>query len=82
MSVWWQLAIGIVVLRLVWRFVDKQLSQPEPSESLDEPRRGRPSSGVPSPKRRGPHNRSGAIALAEPNEENEGENPTFPPRTL
>jgi hypothetical protein len=75
-------AIGIVVLWLVWRFVTKKFSRPEPSESLDDPLVEDPFSGVPSPKRRGPQNRSGAIALAEPNDDEEDENRIFPPRTL
>jgi hypothetical protein len=33
--------------------------------------------GVPAPKRRGPQNRSGAVALAEPDEEDE--NRSYPP---
>ena len=75
MSVWWQLAIGIVVLWLVLRFVGNLFSSREPSESLDDPL-----AGVPSPKRRGPQNRSGAVALAEPDEEDEHR--SFPPRNL
>src|SRR5712692_2496713 len=39
-----------------------------------------PLAGVPSPKKRGPQNRSGAVALAEPDEENE--NRSYPPRYL
>ena len=80
MSVWWQLAIGIVVLWLVLRFVGNLLSSREPSESLDDPLVDDPLAGVPSPKRRGPQNRSGAVALAEPDEEDEHR--SFPPRNL
>jgi len=80
MNVWLQLAIGIVVLWLVWRFVTKKFSRPEPSESLDDPLVEDPFSGVPSPKKRGPQNRSGAIALAEPDEEDD--NRSYSPRKL
>ncbi len=83
MSVWWQLAIGIVVLWLVLRFVGSRFSPREPSESKDIPPRGpkgRPLAGIPSSKRRGPQNRSGAVALAEPDEEDE--NHSFPRRNL
>lgn len=86
MSIWWQLAIGIVALWLVLRFVLSRLESREPSESVDDPlvedggRRGRPPAGVPSPKKRGPQNRSGAAALAEPDYEDG--NRTFPRRNL
>jgi hypothetical protein len=80
MGVWWQLAIGIVVLWLLLRFVRSRFGPREPSESLDDPRVGDPLAGVPSPKRRGPQNRSGAVALVEPDEEDE--NRSFPPRSL
>jgi hypothetical protein len=81
MNIWLQLAIGIAALWLVWRFVARKFSRREPSESLDDPLVEDPFSGVPSPKKRGPQNRSGAIALAEPDDE-EDENRSFPPRTL
>ena len=80
MGVWWQLAIGIVVLWLALRFVLSRLSPRQPSESLDDPRVEDPLAGVPSPRKRGPQNRSGAVALAEPDEEDE--NRSFPPRNL
>ncbi len=80
MGVWWQLAIGFVVLWLVLRLVLRLLSPREPSESLDDPWVEDPFAGVPSPKKRGPQYRSGAVALAEPDEEEE--NRSFPPRNL
>jgi hypothetical protein len=80
MSVWWQLALGIVILWLVLRLVLSRVSPKEPSESVDPPSRGRPLAGVPSPKKRGPLNRPGAVALAEPDEEDE--NRSYPPRRL
>ncbi len=80
MGVWWQLAIGAVVLWLVFRFVLSLLSLRKPSESMDDPLVEDPLAGVPSPKRRGPQNRSGAVALAEPDEEDE--NRSYPPRNL
>jgi hypothetical protein len=79
MSVWLQLAIGIVALWMLLRFVLSRVTPREPSESTD-PSRGRPLAGVPAPKKRGPLNRSGAVALAEPNEEDEFR--SFPPRNL
>ena len=75
MSDWLQLLIGIVVLWLVLRFVGKHFRPREPSESVEDP-----FAGVPSPKRRGPQLRSGAVALAEPDEEDE--NRSYPPRTM
>jgi hypothetical protein len=78
MNIWLQLAIGITALWLVWRFLIKQFSRTEPSESLDDPLVEDPFSGVPSRKKRGPQNRSGAIALAEPDDHEEDENRSFP----
>jgi len=75
MNFWWQLAIVALVLWFVLRFVRNLFKPREPSESVEDPL-----AGVLSPKRRGPHNRSGAVALAEPNEEDENSN--FPPRNL
>ncbi len=66
MNVWWELAIAAVVLWFVLRFVRNLFRPREPSESIEDPL-----AGVPSPKRRGPQNRSGAVALAEPDEEDE-----------
>jgi hypothetical protein len=75
MGVWWQLAIALAVLWLVVRFLRNLFRPREPSESVEDP-----SPGVPSPKRRGPQTRSGAVALAEPDEEDEDR--SFPPRNL
>ena len=75
MDVWWQLAIALAVLWLVVRFIRTLFRPRAPSESVEDPL-----AGVPSPKRRGPQNRSGAVALAEPDEEDE--NSSFPPRNL
>jgi hypothetical protein len=80
MGVWWQLAIGSVALWLIIRFVLSLLSPREPSESVDDPLVEDPLAGVPSPQRRGPQTRSGAVALAEPDEEDE--NRSYPPRNL
>jgi hypothetical protein len=79
-SVWWQLTIGIVFLWLVLRFVLSRFGHREPSASHGDPLVEDPFSRVPSPKKRGPQSRSGAVALAEPDEEDE--NRTFPPRNL
>jgi hypothetical protein len=80
MGVWWQLAIGVVALLLLLRFVGTLLSPREPSESLENPLVEDPLAGVTSPKKRGPPNRSGAVTLAEPDEEDE--NRSYPPRNL
>ena len=80
MGVWWQLAIGIVVLWFVLRFVLSLLSPRAPSESMDDPLVEDPFAGVTSPKKQGPHNRSGAVAMAEPDEEDE--NRSYPPHNL
>jgi len=82
MSIWWQLAIGIVALWFVLRFVGRLFTPREPSESFGDPRVEDPFAGVPSPRKRGPQNRSGAVALAEPHEDDEDDNRSFPPRTL
>jgi hypothetical protein len=75
MNVWWQLALVIAVVWLVLRFVRNLFRPREPSESVEDPL-----AAVPAPKRRGPQSRSGAVALAEPDEEDE--NRRFPPRNL
>jgi len=73
MNAWWQLAIVALVLWFVLRFVRNLFRPREPSESVEDPL-----AVVPSPKRRGPQNRSGAVALAEPDEEDE--DLSYPPR--
>jgi hypothetical protein len=80
MNIWWQLAIVVVALWFVLRFVRSLFSHREPSASVDDPLVEDPLAGVPSPRRRGPQNRSGAVALVEPDEEDE--NRSFPPRNL
>jgi hypothetical protein len=75
MRIWWQLAIVVVVTWLVLRFVRALFKPKEPSASV-----GDPLAGVPSLKKRGPRNRSGAVALAEPDEEDE--NRSYLPRDL
>jgi hypothetical protein len=77
---WFQLGIGIVVLWLVVWFVGTRLSPEKSSESFGDPRVEDPLAPVPSPRRRGPQNRSGAVALAEPDEEDEDSD--FRPRNL
>jgi hypothetical protein len=57
--------------RLKRLFGRKPEPEPEPED---------PFSGVRSPTKRGPQSRSGAVALAEPNEEDE--NRSYPPRNL
>jgi hypothetical protein len=66
MDAWWQLAIVVAIVWLVLRFARSLFKPREPSESVEDPL-----AGVPSPKRRGRQNRSGAVALAEPDEEDE-----------
>jgi hypothetical protein len=80
MNIWWQLALGVAVLWLVLRFVGSRFRRREPSESVEGPLAEDLLAGVPSPKRRGPQNRSGAVALAEPDEEDGNSN--YPPRKL
>jgi hypothetical protein len=80
MSIWWQLAIGVAGVWLVLHFILKLAGSREPSASMDDPLVGDSSAGVPSPKRRGPQNRSGAVALVEPDEDDDDRR--FPPRSL
>ena len=61
----------IAVLWLVWRFVNALWTPQEPAKPLD------PDSKVAAPRRRGPKERGGAIALEEPPEE---DFQSFPPR--
>ena len=60
-----------LIARVKRLFGRKPEPEPEPED---------PFAGVRSPNKRGPRNRSGAVALAEPHEEDE--NRSFPPRNL
>ncbi len=79
MGVWWQLAIVVVVAWFVLRFVRSLFKPREPSESVD-PRVDDRLTGCCRPRSVAPKIRSGAAALAEPDEEEE--NRSFPPRKL
>jgi len=76
----WPLLIAALVLWLVFRFVRSQFRSREPSETVGGVGGQDPFSGVRSPKKRGPQSRSGAVALAEPDDD-EDEPRSFPPRT-
>jgi hypothetical protein len=67
----WPLLIAALVLWLVFRFVRSQFQSREPSETVGGAGGHDPFSGVPSPKKRGPQSRSGAVALAEPDDDEE-----------
>lgn len=58
-----------LVARLARFIMSKPEAEPEPED---------PFAGVRSPKKRGPQNRSGAVALAEPGEDKEDQ--SLPPR--
>jgi hypothetical protein len=75
----WSLVIAAVVLWLVFRFVRSQFRSPEHSETIGGVEGQGPFAGVRSPKKRGPQSRSGAVALAEPDEDEEHR--SYPPRT-
>jgi hypothetical protein len=79
LSVWWQLAIGIAALWLVVRFVLRLFTTRKPSGSLGDPLVGDPFAGITAPKKKGPHNRSGAVALVEPEDD---ENRSYRPRSM
>lgn len=80
MSAWWQLLVGLICLWLVVRFVRRMFRPREPSESVEGPLAGDPLAGVPAREKPDPQNRSGAVALAEPDEEDD--NRSYPPRKL
>jgi hypothetical protein len=61
--------------RLVARLARFIMSKPEAESEPEDP-----FAGVRSPKKRGPVNRSGAVALAVPDKE--GENKLYPPRKM
>jgi hypothetical protein len=69
------LVIVAVFLWLVFRFVRSQFHPREPAEAVGDQD---PFAGVRSPNKRGPRGRSGAVALAEPDEGEEDQ--SFPPR--
>ena len=74
MEVLW-LIIIVALLWLAFRFVRSQFHPREPAEAVEDQD---PFAGVRSPNKRGPRGRSGAVALAEPDEGEEDQ--SFPPR--
>ena len=75
MEQFWLTVLVVAILWLVFRFVRNRFQPQQPSETVDDVD---PFAGVRSPKKRGPQNRAGAVALAEPDEKNH----QFPPRTV
>ena len=76
MEILWQIAIPLVALWGVFRFVQSQFAkisfrEKTPPNPLD------PRAGVRAPNKGNPGNRSGAVALAEPDEDDEDR--SFPP---
>jgi len=71
------LLIVAVALWLVFRFVRSSFQPQRPTEEFEDTVED-PTSDVPAPKNRGPRTRSGAVALAEPEDQNEDR--TYPPR--
>lgn len=80
MHAFWPLVIAALVLWLVFRFVRRQFQSREPSETTGGAGGQDPFAGVRSPKKHGPQSRSGAVALAEPDGDEE-EHRSYPPRT-
>ena len=72
METWWQIAIGLLALWLVFLFV-RSVFRRRPSDAVEDPL-----AGVPATRKRGPGSRSGAVALAEPDEEGEDGSSTPP----
>ena len=79
MSVWWQLTIGIFFIWLLWRLFGWKIHKTKPNESVDKPPHG-PFAGVAATKKHGPGSKSGAVALAEPDDDDEVR--SYPPRTM
>ena len=75
-------AVALALLWLVVRFVRGRFSSRAPAVSPQCPTDGveDPFTGVRSPKKHGPPNRSGAVALEEPEEEDVDS--SFPPRQM
>jgi hypothetical protein len=73
MSYFLALIIAFAALWLAWRFVGSLFHPREPAEPVDDP-----FSDVLAPRKRGPQGKAGAVALDEPeDDEDEG---FFPPR--
>jgi len=72
MGTWLQLAIAILALFAVFRFLRKHVRR-NPADAVEDP-----FAGVPATRKRGPGNRSGAVALAEPDEDDDSR--SYPPR--
>jgi hypothetical protein len=72
LQVLWQVAIAVLVVWLVFRFVRSRFNPRQPADAIEDP-----FAVVPSPKKRGPPNRAGAVALEEPEQDDEQ---IYPPR--
>jgi hypothetical protein len=76
MSNFLEILSAVLVTWLVWWLVRRMLQPGAPAEPVDDP-----FASVPAPRRRGPKDRAGAVALEEPDDD-EGNADPFPPRGL
>jgi threonine/homoserine/homoserine lactone efflux protein len=74
LEILWVISVA-VLLWLVFRFVRSKFHPREPAEAVGDQD---PFAGVRSPNKRGPWGRSGAVAMAEPDEGEEVQ--PYPPR--
>lgn len=70
-----ELLIVLAAMWLVWRFIARLLRPRAPAEPAEEP-----FSEVPASRARGPKGRSGAVAIAEPDDDEISD--AYPPRSL
>lgn len=75
MELFFQILIGALAAGIVWWMMRKMLRPRAPAEPAEDPL-----AEVAAPLKRNPKGRSGAVAIAEPDD---GEYPdAFPPRTM
>ena len=76
MSAFFALLIIMAAAGLVWWFVSSLFHPRQLAEPVDDP-----FSLVPAPRKRGPRERSGAVALEEPDNDDDDLEDAFPPRS-
>jgi hypothetical protein len=76
MSIFLEILSAILAIWIVWWLVRRMLQPGTPTEPVDDL-----FASVPAPRRRGPKGKAGAVALEEPNDDEDNAD-SFPPRSL
>ncbi len=75
MSLFWEILIAILAVALLGWLIRKRLRPQAPAEPVDDP-----FAPVTAPRKRGPKTRSGAVALEEPDGDDDTD--IDPPKTM